>query len=956
MSGERSVNFEGSAIGNTVITGDGNTFVLQGDAKQTAVVKPVTLPYPSIGTLFKGRQGVLRDLRTSLSVPQTSQSMGVHVKVLHGLGGVGKTRLAVEYAHLHGDQYSALIFVNAETSADLARNLARLSGEIIPGPTAAEAPEESVRLDAALRWMRATPRWLLILDNVDTEEAASAVEGMLSKLCGGDVLITSRFTQWGPGVETLELDVLSLDDSRAFLLERTDKKRRSQPSDVIDAAGLATRLDGLALALEQAGAYIAYRRVSIDDYNKDWDLCLQEVKAWHSPRLMKYPRSLAVTWETTLQHLGVESVALLRLLAFLAPDPIPSFLLDGNTPAAVLDMATNLLLDEDSASVTKRASVAEALANLVNFSMVRWETNGYTQSISMHRVVQDIIRSHVPVKHSSAWLAATLSLLDAARPFDAADVRTWPIWDPLIPHVSQVLRQAEECSLNHLTSGMLNGLGSLLLSKALYQEAEPLLKEALEVGNKYHGAESLEAGLALNNLSALFRVTDRTIAAERLIRQAIDIFELHLGKQHPLSIMINGNLAQALKKLGRFVEAETIMLHVLEALDRKNSAPDPYLGTALNNLAILVHDQGRVEEAETLLHRAIAADEAAYGTSHPYTARDRANLAQFLKEKGLPSEAELLLKDSIQVLKASLGDQHPRVAPPLNNLARLRQEAGRTEEAEVFLREIVLIYKSSFGTRHSEYGLAIKNLGSFLASIDRNSEAIPLLQESLSVLEKTDDYSLDEVSSNLCLLASLHWEAGELKESCLLLNRALKILESELDPSRRKVGLCLHNLAAVYLQLNQVDKAEPLICRALAIVEADADADHSFASAVYATAGGIYRRACRLSEAETYMRNAIARDKASGKSTWPEAAIHLGNLSHLLLDEDRLQEAEVVSRECLEIMIKWACVTNEEHPYLQDAMQNYADVLSDRGLPEIEIRALLQEVVNESSSALIIRE
>ena len=243
-------------------------------------------------------------------------------KALHGLGGVGKTRLAVEYAWQHADDYSALLFVAAETPQDLRRNLAALAGPLVLNLPESALPEEEARLAAALHWLGEHPGWFLIVDNVDMPEAAIAVEELLGQLHGGQVLITNRLTQWSGCVEPLELDLLQETDAALFLLERTERGRRKRPTDGSDAATLARELDGLALALEQAGAFIVQRRVGLAEYLRDWRAHVPAVQEWHDARLMQYPRSVAVTWQTTLERLGAGEIALLRLLAWLAPEPL----------------------------------------------------------------------------------------------------------------------------------------------------------------------------------------------------------------------------------------------------------------------------------------------------------------------------------------------------------------------------------------------------------------------------------------------------------------------------------------------------------------------------------------------------------------------------------------------------------------------------------------------------------
>ena len=288
--------------------------------------KPCNLPIQSIGTLFKGREAFLDDLRHRLGVPGGRATAIVNRLAVHGLGGVGKTRAAVEYAWRHADDYTALLFVSAPS----ARRAPGQPGQ--PGRRAGDdrrrGPRSISNWREVLHWLDAHPGWLLIVDNVDTEEAAREVERLLARLRAGHVLITSRIGNWSAGVEPLELDVLAPADAVAFLLERTPH-RRQKPDDAARAAAIARELDGLALALEQAGAYIDKLRLSFAEYLRRWEAKRPEVLRWHDPRLMQYPASVAVTWETTFAQLDEPERRLLEVLAWLAPSRSRCFLARG---------------------------------------------------------------------------------------------------------------------------------------------------------------------------------------------------------------------------------------------------------------------------------------------------------------------------------------------------------------------------------------------------------------------------------------------------------------------------------------------------------------------------------------------------------------------------------------------------------------------------------------------------
>src|SRR4029078_652403 len=151
----------------------------------------------------------------------------------------------------------------------------------------------------------------------------AAVEDLLPGLTTGHVLVTSRRREWSAGIQKQPLGALSQEEAVQFLLQRTASERASSPADVDQAKHLAEILDGLPLALEQAAAYIAHHQISFKSYLGDWETQRPTVLSYYDKSVMRYPASVAVTWQTTFNRLHPTAAAILRLTAYLAPDPIP---------------------------------------------------------------------------------------------------------------------------------------------------------------------------------------------------------------------------------------------------------------------------------------------------------------------------------------------------------------------------------------------------------------------------------------------------------------------------------------------------------------------------------------------------------------------------------------------------------------------------------------------------------
>lgn len=617
------------------------------------------LPFSPLGEYFKGRDAELRDLATSLQGNGKAQAIVQEQRALYGLGGIGKTRLAVEYAWRFGSRYKAALFVRADSPESLKNGLASLA--VFLGLPQRQAQDETVQ--TVLLWLQANPNWLLILDNVDTKEAQRAVLAILPRLTHGHVLVTSRLRGWPKTVNKQELDTVSLEEARAFLLKRTEGERRAAADDEAQACELAEKLDGLPLALEQAGAYISYMRLSFAEYLKVWDEERARVLDWHD-EAMGYPASVAATWKTSFDRLQPTAATLLRLMAFLAPEPIPEEMFEAERET--LKEAVSLLSSQED-----RGTVREALAELESYSLISREGSTCT----VHRVVQEVVQSRIPPERRREWIEGTLKIVDEYSPVPPDDVRTWTVWNVLRPHAARIVSLADEAGVSDSTSRLMCQLALYLKTRALFSEAEPLMLRALAIDEAAYGKEHPRVAIDLNNLAQLLQDTNRLPEAEPLMRRALAIDEASFGNEHPK------------------------------------------VSIRLNNLAQLLRATNRLPEAEPLMRRALAIDEAAYGNGHPRVAIDLNNLGWLLKETGRYSESEPLMRRALAIDEVAYGNEHPNVAIRLNNLALLLQATDRHSEADPLMRRAVAIFEASLGPDHPSTQRVKRNLESMLAKV-----------------------------------------------------------------------------------------------------------------------------------------------------------------------------------------------------------------------------------------------
>jgi len=618
------------------------------------------LPYPPLGDLLKGRDEELRKLAEGLEA--AGGSIVQHL-VLYGLGGIGKTRLAVEHTWASG--YNAAFFIQAVTPAGLRTGLASLARADLLNLGERKAEDETVH--AVLGWLKTNPGWLLILDNVDTPEAESEVLALLPGLTGGRVLITSRLQRWPLWVHTQPLGTIPLEEARDFLLKRTNGRRRKAPDDADRVWDLAQKLDGLPLALEQAGAYIARTRVSFSKYLEVWEEERQREPEWPDQAEMGYPASVATTWKASFERLKPTGATLLRLCAFLAPDPIPDEMFESEREK--VEGACELLRSE-TGQEKSTDSTHEALAELEGYSLISRQEATFT----VHRVVQEVLQSRIPAERLRDWIEAALEIVNGYSPMPPDDVRTWPVWNVLRPHAARIVLLADQMGVADPASRLMSQLGEYLYGRGLYTETEPLMRRSLDIAEATFGSKHTNVASCLNNLALLLQAMNRLSEAAPLMRRALEIDEDSFGTQHPTVAIRLNNLALLLFAKKDFSEAEPLMRRALSINTTSFGSENPDVAIGISNLAALLHAIGRYSEAEPLMRQALTIDEAAFGSEHPQTARDLNNLARLLQDTNRLLEAEPLMRRAVGIWQRSLGRDHPNTKIAEGNLARLLAE------------------------------------------------------------------------------------------------------------------------------------------------------------------------------------------------------------------------------------------------------------------------------------------
>ena len=265
------------------------------------------------------------------------------------------------------------------------------------------------------------------------------------------------------------------------------------------------------------------------------------------------------------------------------------------------------------------------------------------------------------------------------------------------------------------------------------QEAEPLLRQALEIRRTALGEEHPSFATSLNNLGALYCLTGRYAEAEPLLRQAMEIRCTALGEEHPEFATNLNNLAELYRSTGRYAEAEPLLRQALEITRTALGEEHPSFATSLANLAGLYESTGRYAEAEPLLRQAMEIIRTALGEEHPDFATSLHKLAGLYQSTGRYAEAERLFRQAMEITRTALGEEHPGFAASLNNLACLYQLTGRYVDAKSLCRQAMEITRKALGEEHPSFATSLANLAELYRSTGRYAEAEPLLRQAMEI-------------------------------------------------------------------------------------------------------------------------------------------------------------------------------------------------------------------------------
>lgn len=583
--------------------------------------------------LFVGRTRAVQQIRETLVHGAGSPGL----VALTGIGGVGKSQLAAQYAERFKAEYKVVWWLSAEEPAAAQEGLGELAKKLKSEFYDDLSP--AVRAHSAVEWLKSHDGWLLILDNVPSVDAATE---LIPDGGAGHVIVTSRNRGWERLGAAIVVQVLEEDDAAQLLADATGVETADPVRNVVKALG------NLPLAIIQAAALMDAKGLTAADYlilfeTKRTELWNEEAK--HAPK--DHPKTVQASVGLALHSLQLEhpeALDFLKICSFLAPQRITP-LLFSHLPDVVPDHLQAIAADPVALSATWRA--------LAKYGLVTFDPN--SQTLSVHHLVQLAVQDTMSDAEKQHWLSVATEILFAAMPEDQSNPHLWPVYSYLAPHFNYV---ADHCARLGIRSaaliGLLNWMGLFLEQLGFIHSAEEC-----------------------------FRMAARSLEESKVSPDPVDISSTL------------GNLSGNLISQKRAPEALPFIERALQNASKFTDREDPNLGTHLSNHGMVLASLGRYAEAKESLSKGIEVTKRQHGPNDwrlVWSLGYQGNIEQMF---GNLSAARDAFKQSLDIQRLNFGDTRPFVVIALHNLGYAEMLLGDLESARQHAFEAVQIGKRS---------------------------------------------------------------------------------------------------------------------------------------------------------------------------------------------------------------------------------------------------------------------
>ncbi|GGV44668.1 cytochrome c [Streptomyces longisporoflavus] len=627
---------------------------------------------------FTGRTELLELLGERLREGTTT----VLPEAIHGMGGVGKTQLAIEYAYRHQGEYDIVWWIPSERPGQIGQALVELAGRLgLETSTEANIAGPAVR--EALREGRPFSRWLLIFDNADNPEQ---VRHYFPTGGNGTILVTSRNRRWGLVGGSLEVDVFTREESKQLL------RHSGPPLQEEEADRLAEALGDLPLALEQAAAWRAETGMPASEYLRLFENKRTELLETSPPPDYQLP--VAAAWNVSLDHLETRSPSALRLLqlcSYFAPDPISRSIFSG--------LGNSSIFPELDATLNDPMRLARAIREVNRYSLARIDHR--TNSIEMHRLVQLVLNNRMTPEEQTRMRHGAHTLLAAADPKAPTTAANWPRYAELYGHV--IASDAIKSDQPWVRQLVMN-VARYLYHWGDHEVSLDFSEQAWETWQSVFGEEDQQTLLMGQWLCYIYWVLGRHGEAVELVAKLKEIYERTAppGREDVREDALAAiGLEAAVRRVeGEFALGAQLDATVYERARRAFGEEDPTTLDAAHNLGTSLRLVGDFRQALELDESTLALRLRVLGQDHSRTLMTENNVAIDVRERGDYVGARARQQAVLDAYRDVFGRGNPSTIHTMRQLSEAARKAGDHAQSLELATEAYSKFTRRYGDTH----------------------------------------------------------------------------------------------------------------------------------------------------------------------------------------------------------------------------------------------------------------
>ncbi|MCL2284361.1 MAG: FxSxx-COOH system tetratricopeptide repeat protein [Fibromonadales bacterium] len=746
---------------------------------------PGSLPFHNLPFIrniyFTGRDSIFKDICSGFE----GGNAILLTQVITGMGGLGKTQVALEYAYRYACKYDCIWWVQAETEATVL--MAYKDFAVRTKLLNSEQQDSELIIETVLNWMDSHSKWLFIYDNADSITGDTT---WLPRNNRENILITTRDRLHYIG-RIVNIDIFEEEEAIAFLEKRTEIK------DSLNASKLSARLGHFPLALEQAAAYIKIHAITYIEYLSLLEDCgfrvLEKVDG-----VVNYKDSIAVTLEISFKKIEQEaSLQLLYLCSYMAPEDIDEVLFSENSeilPSPLKKMMADRLKRNDIYS------------QLTRYSLLKKQEDG--KGYSMHRLLQEIVRNKIG--NDLQWAQYCLSLFRKSYNFEYGNIESHNCFSRLTPHVEAFLDITKTTLITHEDQERIaylyhmGGFGNYYLGN--YNCALEWYYYALTIREKFLGKEHPDTASTYNNMAGIFQDQGNYVKALEYYGHALVVSEKVLGKEHINTVSTYNNIAGVFQSQGNYIKALEYCNYALAIREKVLGKEHKSTANTYNNIGGIFENQGDYVKALEFYGHALAIREKVLGKEHPNTANTYNNIAIIFRAQSDYSKALEYHNYALAIREKVLGKEHSDTANTYNNIAMILQYQGDYNKALEYYDYALAILEKVLGKEHKNTAGIYNNMAEIFRTQGNYAKALEYYGYALTIYEKVLGKEHPNTATTYNNIAVVFYDQNNYTKALEWHIRSYRIFSNKLGAEHQNTKKILKNIVQAYrLSCNAMD-------------------------------------------------------------------------------------------------------------------------------------------------------